>query len=114
LKGRICKCQPVRRKSSRRATDDTSKASLKELVQSGDDQQNFSSESDDLDPNEARLEVILPQDESVGERKTARNVGGWQKPAFATLVDRTWIAKNCGGSNFDPSFYVPQVGDLVL
>jgi hypothetical protein len=42
------------------------------------------------------------------------NVGGWVSPAFAQEIDRSWLAADRTPKKFDPSSYIPQIGDTVL
>jgi hypothetical protein len=48
--------------------------------------------------------------------RPARNVGGWVSPAFSAAISRDWLENDSSSSSedWDPSSFVPQVGDTLL
>jgi hypothetical protein len=44
----------------------------------------------------------------------SQNVGGWVSPTFAEQIDHAWLDRDTPPKPFDPSTYVPQIGDCVL
>jgi hypothetical protein len=54
----------------------------------------------------------LEKDFIENERCTKENIDAVVSPAFASKIDRSWFFKNC--TEFDPLYYVPQIGDIVL
>ena len=58
----------------------------------------------------SRLEARVKNAEQA-----ARNVGGWVSPHFSAMIDRSWLdSTDRPVHDFDPSTFVPQVGDVVL
>lgn len=74
-----------------------------------------SPESAEADGAESSAPNKEQQDQgAVKRRRIARNVGGWISPNFAEVLDRSWLEKDLPEEKFDPSYFVPQVGDTVL
>lgn len=122
LLSRAPNSRPAFRRSTRLTSDETrvlkpKKRSNNQITSLS--QTTSSDHADSWQGNDATLEVIgLPEiNESANssKRRMSRNVGGWITPSFSSKIDRIWLSKNDNsGLNFDPSFYVPQIGDTVL
>jgi hypothetical protein len=62
----------------------------------------------DFEPKPAR------ESRKGAPKRKNRNVGGWVSPAFARMIDRSWLE----GDQYDPNLnfatFVPQAGDIVM
>jgi hypothetical protein len=47
-------------------------------------------------------------------KRRGPQIGGLIPASMASIIDRSWLELHRPSSSFDPSFYVPQVGDRVL
>lgn len=66
-------------------------------------------------PEPSPSEVDLkPSAKNKKRELVAKNVGGWVSPVFSQSIDRSWLESDSPAKKFDPSRYIPQIGDTVL
>jgi hypothetical protein len=80
-------------------------------------QPNSSDHDGTYQTNDVNIQITSPQESNENDqsikRRNARNVGRWVTLP-TTKIDRKWLTDSNVAGDFDPSFYVPQVGDTVL
>lgn len=103
---------PPPRRSHRAARDDAI-SEVPESTKSGVSRKE-EGERDASDAWGSTSEAFLLSSELQELKRVPRNVGGWVSPAFAEQLDRSWLDLDSPPSQFDPSAFVPQIGDCVL